>query len=552
MAGGAANPGMFAQALAEQEEQKRRYGQFTGYTPAPNGGYNFDLASGGQRQFTGPEAEALRGRIDAARSAAAQPSQVNTLFSTKGGGQLGLKDGGNPQNPMDWVVREGPRAATKGGMQARAMTSQGGYTVNEEFLDQMETSQVKLAAAQELGQKAAAEQAALKQGYFQEQKAQLAKEQAEAAKDQQIKQQRLGALQSKYDEAERKFLGFSDEQEAKANTTGEKVKTFVGALAAGLGALGASLARTPNFAAEAVERHNEREMRRQEAELRIRKDAKDSLLGQLQQQTGSVELARTAGRAILSRQAALGWEQLAQKEGDENKKTTMLAAAEMQNQNYLKWREQYTRMAEGEVTRTFQYVPGSAGSRGGVRAPTLEEAQAAANLSKTYAETDKARNPTLTPADRAAQHERTNSVVAMGNAIDAANRIEGNLRSRGYNENSTFDNPLSGPADAVARAGSALVGGDRKKLDNALEADTFEMARGLQLAYGKSDNDAIMANQQASGEGSAADRMRAAQQTKTRAIKSLRTELSTLPPEQQRELLGSLTPSARKAVLGEE
>ncbi len=548
MAGGAANPGMFAQALAEQEEQRRRYGQFTGYSPAQNGGYNFDLASGGQRQFTGPEAEALRGRIDAARGAAAQPapSQVNTLFSTKGGGQLGLKDGGNPQNPMDWVVREGPRAATRGGMQARSMTSQGGYTVNEEFLDQMESSQIKLAAAQELGQKAAAEQAALKQGYFQEQKAQIAKEQAEAAKDQQVKQRRMGELQSKYDDAEKRFLGFSDEQEARANTTGEKVKTFVGALAAGFGALGAALARTPNFAAEAVERHNEREMRKQEAELRIRKDAKDSLLGQLQQQTGSVELARTAGRAILSRQAALGWEQLAQKEGDENKKTTMLAAAEMQNQNYLKWREQYTRMAEGEVTRTFQYVPGSAGSRGGVRAPTLDEAQAAANLSKTYAETDRTRQGESGSSARSLPTERTTLIADAAEVVRLGKGILSNPVLEG---DDSFFGPKGSVLSKVPLTDGALAGKDNQRYrQDAQQWINRRIKEMTGAGVGVQEAQRLAAAEV--GEGSKNEIRHGVEAGVEAAKHKLRTNFAALSPEQQREVLATLPPEARDAVLG--
>lgn len=389
------------------------YGQFTGYAPRPGGGFDFTLANGGTRTFAGPSAEELRKQIDASRgyqpgdatrafapppqqqaapggpAPAPGPSQVNTLYTTKGGGQMALKAGGDPQNPLDWVVHEGPKAASKGGMAAKGMTTQGGYNVDEQFLDQMETSQVKLAAAQESGAQAAQQQAAARQGYFEAQKAQVEREQAVAAHEQAAKQKQLGDMQAKYDKAEQAFVGFGAEQEAKANSSGARVQTFVSSLSAALGALGASLARTPNFAAEAVERHNERELRKQEAELRVRKDSKDSLLGQLQQQMGSIDLARNAFRAIQSRQAALGWEQLASTESDANKQTTMLQAAEMQNQKYLQWREAYTRGAEGEVTRTFQYVPGSSGSRGGVRAPTLEEAQAAASLGKTYAETNK-------------------------------------------------------------------------------------------------------------------------------------------------------------------
>lgn len=394
-----ANPGLFGQAVAEAEEKKRQYGQFTGYAPVPGApAFDFTLASGGTRRMPDtPGARAAIQGIDAAGGGAPPgPQRFNPLVSTKGGGELGVREGGNPANPMDYVVRTPGRAATKGGMQARGMTSQGGYNVDEQFLEQMESSQIRSAAIQERGLQRGIEAAAERQGFMEAQKAQAEREMAVLAHENQIKQQRLGEYQAKFDKAEQDYTNFHAEKEREANSPKAQLASFLGTLSSALGALGAGLARTPNFAAEANDRRNEMQLRREEAELRVRKDNKDSLLGQLQQQMGSLDLAKSAYRAMQAKQSATGWEMLAQKEQNAEKQQQLLQVAELQNQNYLKWREEYVRGAEGEVTRTFQYVPGQSASRGGNRAPTIEELKGLqdlrvgeAGIGKTQADTAK-------------------------------------------------------------------------------------------------------------------------------------------------------------------
>ncbi len=405
------------------------YGQLTGYSPVEGtpGAFRFDLANGGQTApVVGADAEEMRKRIDAANRAALAsaiapqnpgaaaavaphqapapegPAQFDPIAATKGGSML-LRRGGDPRNPNDVIVREGPRAATKGGMIPRAMTTQGGYEKDEQFIQNMEQSQLRQAALAEQSEQKAQELMMQRQTLFEAAKKQQAAEAAELAKDQAEKEKRLGMLQAKYADAEKSFLGFTEEQEAKVNSTKDKLQTFVGALSFAFGALGASLARTPNFAAEAVERFNEREMRRQEAELRIRKDAKDSLLGQLQQQLGSIDLAKSAFRALQSKQTALSFEQLASKESDENRRTTLLRVAELEHQNNLKFLEEYNRKADGEVTRSFQFAQGSPGSRGGDRRATLEEQAQLAALGKVRSETAKTNAETAKTAAEASQ-----------------------------------------------------------------------------------------------------------------------------------------------------
>ena len=387
-----ANPGMFGAALAEQDRQ-RGYGQFTGYAPIPGtpGAYNFQTANGQNVPFVGGPAEQLRGQIDAARGAPgpAAPPTASRMFSGKDGSTIALRDGGDPSNPAHWVKTTPGRAGSKGGMAEVGRQSQGGYNVDEQFLGQMEESKLRQAAAEESSYQQGIATAAEKQSFMKGQQQQLEREAAVQAHENQVKQQRLGDMQAKYDRAEQEFMSFHSDKEKERDSPKGRMATFIGGLAQALGALGASLARTPNFAAEAVARNNEMQLRREEAELRVKKDTKDSLLGRLQQEMGSLDLAKNAYRAIQSKQSALAWDALGQKEQDQQRQATMFRAAEIHNQEYLKWREAYTRGAEGEVTRSFKFVPGQAASGPRQTGVTLEEAKQIAELKATGASTAK-------------------------------------------------------------------------------------------------------------------------------------------------------------------
>lgn len=554
---------MFGQALAATQPQ---YGQLVGYTPVPGYGYEFELANGAKRKLPAtPAAESAARAIDAAKAyqpgagpmappptQPEQPNRFDPLVSTKGGGELGLRAGGDPANPLDYVVRTQGSAPTKGGMQARGMSVQGGYEQDPERLRKIQASQDTLEGVQDQAifnaQKAMAE----RQAYIQAARDQLSKEAVETVRENTVKQQGLDDLRAKYDAAEQDFLATPEKQ--KKDREGKPIKTFAEALALGLGALGATLARTPNFAAQVIEANRERELRQEEAELRVKKDVKDSLLGRLRDEMGSMELAKQAFRAIRTRQDAMAIEQIASKTQDQARVDDLMKLAATQMQAYQLGREAVDRAAQGEVTKTYQYVPGSSGSRGGYRAPTIEELHGLQGLRKGEADIDKTRaEATRAPGEeRQVPHERTAAISGMAAAIGAADRIEKNLTERKMGKDTTFDDPLAGPLDKLNEAAASAFGNPRKPANDSLRADTFEMARGLQLAYGKSDNDAIMANDQAAGSATGADRLRAAQSTKQRAINNIRTELGSLPPAQQQKVLSSLPPDVQRAIRSEE
>ncbi len=395
------------------------YGQFTGYAPLPGGaGYNFQTANGANFTAVGQEAEELRKRIDTAQNAAgasgvpvnvgqpppqqaqvAPPGPSNNfkpLLSTKGGGTIAVREGGDPNNPNDVIVRDPGRAATKGGLQLRNVTSRGGYDLDHERVAQIQESQDDVQASIMKSAAEAAKAAGARQAAFEAARNQANNEAAVMAHENSIKQQRNDELSAKYAAAEKDYLTTPERQ--KAEREGNKGKTIVETLAQALGALGAGLARTPNFAAQMVASTHEREMRQEEAELRVKKDTKDSLLGRLREEMGSMDLAKTAYRAIKTKESAIALEAAGAKMQDSQQQSTFFQAAAQQNQAHLKWLEQLERGQQGEVDKSLVNVPGSPGRAPSNRRATLDEAKSLqelrageAGIAKTEADTGKTR-----------------------------------------------------------------------------------------------------------------------------------------------------------------
>lgn len=543
------------------------YGQFTGYSPMPGaqGAYLFDLVNGGKVPFAGAPAEDLRSKIDAANDARALvgappvnpaaarpagPPQATTIATTKDGGRLGVKEGEDPRNIANYMVEIPGSRGSKGGLAEIGRTIQGGYELDPERMGQIQESQNAIQGGYQRGAEQVKVAMAERQAAFDAARAQENREAAVLAHENTVKQQQLDGLRAKYQAAEQEYLDTPARQ--KAEREGNKGKTIAEALAQAFGALGASLARTPNFAAQVVASNHEREMRQEEAELRTKKDHKDSLLGRLRDEMGSMDLARTAYRAIKTRESAMVFEQAAAKAQDVQQQQAFLQAADQQNQGYLKWIEALERGGQGEVTRSLKMQQATAARGPSRRMPTLEEHKQLKELLQADATLDKTRAEAARGGDgyRQVPHEKTSAMNALAGAISAADRIEANIKGRDMGADNTVDNPLAGGWDYLARGASSLVGdGDRKRADDQLAADTSMLARGIQTDLGKSDNDARLADEAAVGTGSAADRLRAARDTRERAIPKLRSELATMPPADQKKFFDSLPPNVQDAIM---
>ncbi len=99
-------------------------------------------------------------------------------------------------------------------------------------------------------------------------------------------------------------------------------ESIVSGIAAGLGALGAALARTPNFAESFLNQLAANKMRKWEAEVALKGKRADNLLARYTAALGDAKLAKVAVKETILRQAALEEEQAALATGTEKYRNT--------------------------------------------------------------------------------------------------------------------------------------------------------------------------------------------------------------------------------------
>lgn len=136
---------------------------------------------------------------------------------------------------------------------------------------------------------------------------------------------------------------------------------------------------------------------------------------------------------------------------------------------------------------------------------------------------------------REVQNEKVEGITGALEAIEAADEVESALTRLGVD--SDVDDPLSGAWDSTA---GNIPGTQQRAIKQRLEQQTALLARGIQKSLGKSDNDAKLADQMATGGGSVAQRRMAAQAARQRSTGSLQNIVSSLTPAQQQALIRSL------------
>lgn len=206
---------------------------------------------------------------------------------------------------------------------------------------------------------------------------------------------------------------------------GGTATAIVAALAAGLGAFGATLGRTENFALNTINGMINRDVAAQEAEIKIKGDAADNALAQLNRGLGDMDQSK-----MLLRQLQMGWVlsqgeamTIASKAPEiEARYAALKNEGEMQA---LQWNEDERKRSLGRAqeTVTSQYAGTQAGSRGGLRRVTGERAfnildkrqnlrKGGADINQTEAQTEK------TLADAGAAKNK----AAQGPELDAAEK----------------------------------------------------------------------------------------------------------------------------------
>jgi hypothetical protein len=384
------------------------YGQFTGYEPGPAPGtFSFQTQGGQPFVFGGPQAEELKARLDATASMQPKLAQMSTgpaeSMPDANGGMSAMPPQAPaaqapeaaapaapaaPANPLagfnpshmtasgDTVfvhpetgevrVNRRARAGSKGGLVERSRTVQGGYKPDEEYLAGTEANFQRQAEAQMVGEEAANEQASMERAYLEKQQQNLAEQAAEQqAQHDQIKS-RVGELQLKYDAAEKAYSSSTVDPMAGRNPN-------IDSMVSGLGVVGALLNKSPNYTQQILDQEIQKNIRRQEAELQIKGDSRDNLLGRLKNELGSLDLAKSALYGMQVQQAKNEFSKIAATTGDKARQAVALQNAAKLDQQYLDFRNDYMQRAEGVVTRSIVNAPGSAGSRGGVGLATQAE-----------------------------------------------------------------------------------------------------------------------------------------------------------------------------------
>lgn len=326
------------------------YGQFVDYEPLPDlpGAYSFQTASGKPVTFGGPEAENLKARLDAAKAATAtagdnaaggfdqvgnygsanappSPEQLQSfrdklqppgapapIFASAAGGptrapggQLGYGLSVSPQGTIQKFV-PGSAGVSKAQLQKADENAvavrrgenevvQAGTPQDQAYLDARAEGNVdeRLAAQAQGDRETAAAQAEsdLAQKQFDQQQ-KLAGEEAARQADLQTK---FAREQQLHDNAVNEYTSSKvDPKRIFANP----VSKIASMLAAAGGAYAAIMTKTPNFAQQIIDSSIERDVRAQEAAIRLKGDKADNLLQNLRSTGLSLEQSRAAAKQI--------------------------------------------------------------------------------------------------------------------------------------------------------------------------------------------------------------------------------------------------------------
>jgi hypothetical protein len=288
------------------------------------------------------------------------------------------------QNPDGTLFVRSVTAPTRGGPVEKSRTVKGEFGENEEYKKATELAFKEQQSAEELGAATAAHQAAEERGFLEEQQRQLIAQQQQQQAQMETIKRGVAEKQVAYDIAQSKYNNFSEIDQDRIwrkKGTGASILAVIGA---SLGAFGSALTKTPNFALEIINSAIDRDIRSQEQEIAINREAAGNALADLQRQTGSLDLAKAALGALQTQRVQLQLQAMANKAKTPAAIATFQKANGMLMQSYADKLEEYRQKAMGEVTKNIVNVAGSAG---GVRNRllTVQESQGLNTLHKSTA-----------------------------------------------------------------------------------------------------------------------------------------------------------------------
>lgn len=402
--------------------------------------------------------------------------------------------------------------------------------------------------ARQAGVDAAKQEAEERQSFLEEQRTQnmLAAQNQQDEIDKQTTA--VSKLQSSYEAARDDFMNSKVDPDAYLKGGGGSTALF-SMLGMAMGAFGATLGRTPNFAENFVQSQIERNIRSQEAQINVKGKAADNMLADLTRSLGDKKLAVSAMRQMLTERAAIE----AQQVGASSKSAQIQAnatevAAKLASQAAIQDNVRKQQFLEHVMTNPLYYKQGRAGSAPRMALPTQEsmgKRQDAQSQGREESRKDaelaiKIANEGAGGKGSPLSGDRAQAFAAFGEGIAAANAIEAELKRRKVTQDAT-DDPTAGLYDRATQSHS----------NELLNQNTTALAKGVQSAFGKSDRDAADAQAMATGGGSGRDRLEAAARLKGKLIRQARTDLSTMTPAQQKALLSTYPADVAAEILGQ-
>jgi hypothetical protein len=488
------------------------------------GGY-FDESYGKKPDpgFAAPPAQAPQ-------SAPAQPQTGSLGYAGKGIDPATGKEVAGPayQTPQGTMIYTGP--GTKGS--PGGITKLGKQTLSER--EEADAAAAEMEKRQRFGEMQGAalatEQAAKEKAFADKQAAEAITQRQNAEREAAEADNYVLDLQARADKAMADHAASRMPEDSAA-------ESFFQGLGASLGAFGASLGKTPNFAAEYINQLKQNKIRKWEAEVNIKGANANNLLARLKDATGDMKLAKAAASTALDRQAAAEAEQMRLGTKTESIANTWATLQNAAAANGIKSKQKQDEDARLAFMKEKMYnAPAVAGRAGGfvpATQATVENAQGmSVQLAKLKAEEAAAKAGGGSPVAT----ERTDKISSMVSSIEAAGAVKGEIKAMG-----NADDPLDDPTEGVADR--SLYAQEVERLNQA----TITMAKGMQK--GQSDADAADAVRRSTGGGSGRDRFQAASAAEVEIARKLRNELSTLPPEQRKQFLRDMPPGVRSKVL---
>lgn len=310
-------------------------------------------------------------------------TRTGTIVRDARTGQLAEMQHGSAGVSAGQLARQaGQAVAMPSGM---AESRSGGFEHNQDYVDQLANAAIdQKLALDRLGQ-AKREEAIAEQGVFRQQQAQ----QAGFVKQQQDAAAEADALHrndmARLDRAQGDARAAKVDSNRLFSGSGGTMRTIGAAIAASLGALGAGLARTPNFAQDIISRAIDRDVADQERELANKRGDADNALRRWMQSGADLKQAKAGVRIEQLEAARQKMGEIAAKAKLDATGGTVGAQMAGIDQQLAKEVEEYRIRSQGQRTQevTARYAYPQGGSRGGLVPLTLEQQASIGNIDAT-------------------------------------------------------------------------------------------------------------------------------------------------------------------------